>query len=101
MKIIKGDTVTVISGKDKGRQGQVIRSLPKTKAVVVQGLNLYRKHLKPQSGQKGGIVQKERPLNVSKVALLCPQCKKPTKVGYQVEKSGDKYRICRRCRSKL
>jgi len=98
MKIVKGDTVKVILGKDKGRQGKVIVSYPKKEQLTVQGLNLYKKHLKGQKGQKGSIIEKERPLHVSKVALICPNCQKITRVGYQLDKSGAKYRICRHCK---
>ncbi len=97
MKIIKGDTVKIISGKDKGRQGQVVATSPKILKVTVKGLNLFRKHIKSQKGQKGGIIEKERPLNIAKVALICPNCQKITRVGYQIDKSGSKYRLCRRC----
>lgn len=97
MKIIKGDTVKVILGKDKGRQAKVIASSPKKEQVTIQGLNLFKKHIKGQKGQKGSIIEKERPLHISKVALICPNCQKTTRVGYQLDKSGTKYRLCRRC----
>lgn len=98
MKIIKGDQVKVLIGKDRGRQGEVVRSFPKTGKVMVKGLNLFKKHLKSTKNQAGGILEKERPLLVSKVALVCPNCHQPTRVSYQVDKSGDKYRFCRKCR---
>jgi len=101
MKILIHDTVQILLGKDKGRQGQVIRSFPKTNRIVVKGLNLFKKHLKATANQKGGIVEKERPLLVSKVALFCPECKKTVRVGYQIDKSGDKQRICRKCHAVL
>jgi large subunit ribosomal protein L24 len=97
MKIIKGDQVTILLGKDKGRSGEIIRSLPKKQQVVVKGLNLFKKHLKSQGNQKGGIIEKERPLDVSKVILVCPNCHKTTRVAYKVDKAGDKSRVCRRC----
>lgn len=101
MKIILKDKVQVLSGKDRGRQGEVIRSSPKTNEVVVKGLNMYKKHVKPSNGQKGGIVEKERALTVSKVALVCPKCQKITRVGYQIDKSGQKYRVCKKCQAML
>jgi len=97
MKIIKGDKVKILLGKDSGREGEVIRSLPKSKLVTVKGLNIFKKHLKSTKNQAGGILEKERPLLVSKVALLCPNCHKPTRVAYQVDKSGNKYRVCKKC----
>lgn len=102
MKIIKKDLVRVLIGKDKGREGEVVRAIPSKMQIVVKGLNLFKKHIKPsQANQKGGIVEKERPFAVSKVALVCPQCKKITRVGYQIDKSGSKYRICKKCQALL
>jgi large subunit ribosomal protein L24 len=100
MKIIKGDKVQITIGKDKNRQGDVIRVIPKKAQVVVKSLNMFKKHIKPSTNQKkGGIIEKERPILASKVALICPNCKKTTRVGYQIEKSGDKVRICRKCKT--
>lgn len=101
MKIVLKDTVKVLLGKDKGRTGEVVRSIPKKLQVVVKGLNLYKKHIKPSQGQKGGIIEKERALAVSKVILVCPKCSKDTRVGYQIDKSGTKYRICKKCGAML
>lgn len=99
MKIIKGDKVKVLIGKDKGREGQVVRSFPKKNQVVVEGLNLFKKHIKPTQGRKGDIIEKERPILVSKLALICPNCKKATRVGYTIDKSGEKYRLCKKCKT--
>ena len=99
MKILKGDKVKVILGKDKGREGEIIRVFPKTNRVVVKGLNLFKKHIKATQNQTGGIIEKERPLLVSKVVLICPNCKKAVRVGYQLDKEGHKYRICKKCQS--
>jgi large subunit ribosomal protein L24 len=101
MKIIKKDIVKILIGKDKGRTGEVVRSIPKKMQVVVKGLNLFKKHVKPSQNQKGGIVEKERPFLVSKVILVCPNCQKTTRVGYQIDKSGAKYRVCKKCQSML
>jgi large subunit ribosomal protein L24 len=101
MKIQKGDKVKVLLGKDKGREGEVIRAFPKTEKIVVKGLNMFKKHLKPQQGQKGGIIEKERSLLVSKVALICPSCQKTVRVGYLIDKSGEKSRICKACKAVL
>jgi len=99
MKIQKGDKVEIIIGKDKGRSGEVLRVFAKSGEIVVKGLNLFKKHLKPTQGQKGGIIEKERPLKVSKTMLICPNCQKKVRVGYSIDKNGDKSRICRKCKS--
>lgn len=101
MKILKSDKVKVLIGKDKGRVGEVIRVFPKTNKIVVKGLNLFKKHLKASQNQKGGIIEKERPLLASKVILVCPNCQKTTRVAYQIDKTGSKYRICKKCQSLL
>jgi large subunit ribosomal protein L24 len=101
MKIIKGDTVKVLLGKDKGRDGVVIRSIPSKSQLVVKGLNLFKKHIKATQNQKGGIIEKERALLVSKVALICPECKKTARVGYKIDKSGVKSRFCKKCQAVL
>lgn len=101
MKIIKGDKVKILIGKDKGREGEVVKSFPAKGKVVVKGLNLFKKHLKATQNQPGSIIEKERSLAVSKVALICPECKKTTRIGYQIDKSGDKYRICKKCHALL
>jgi len=101
MKILKGDTVKILIGKDKGREGLIVKSIPKKDKVVVKGLNLYKKCIKPSQGKPGSIIEKERSITVSKVALICPNCKKTVRVAYQIDKSGEKYRICRKCKTIL
>jgi large subunit ribosomal protein L24 len=101
MKIIKGDKVKVLIGKDKGREGEVIKCFPQKATVVVKGLNLFKKHIKASQNQPGSIIEKERALGVSKVILVCPECKKATRVGYQIDESGDKYRVCKKCKALL
>lgn len=98
MKIKKGDLVKIISGKDKGKQGKIIRSIPKEDKIVVEGLNLRIKHLKPRrQGEKGQRIQFPASLNVSKVMLICPKCSRPTRVGYKFLEDKSKERICKRC----
>ena len=98
MRLKRGDTVLVIAGKDKGRKGKIEKAYPKQNKVLVQGLNVYKKHLKAQSKEKpGGIIEFSRPLPVSKVMLICPKCKKPTKVGYLFDRKGKKHRVCKKC----
>lgn len=101
MKIIKQDLVKVLIGKDKGREGEVVRTIPKKNKIIVKGLNMFKKHVKPTQNQKGGIIEKERAMIVSKVILVCPECKKSTRVGYQIDKTGSKYRICKKCKAML
>jgi large subunit ribosomal protein L24 len=102
MRIKKGDKVKVLLGKDRGRTGTVSRVLPKESKLVVKGINVAKKHVKPRGDkQKGGIIRLEKPLPVSKVAVVCPSCSQPTRIGYQVDKKGDKFRICKKCKSLL
>jgi len=102
VNIKKGDTVEVISGHDKGVRGEVIRVAPSASRVVVQGVNLRKKHQRQvQTGGRTmnpGIIQFEAPLHVSKVMLVCPKCDKPTRVGIQRE-SGKAQRVCRQCQA--
>ncbi|MBI3980550.1 50S ribosomal protein L24 [Candidatus Microgenomates bacterium] len=98
MKIYKGDEVIVTLGKDKGKKGKVEKILPKSKAVVVNGVNLYKRHVKRQSREtKGQIVEITKPLAISKVAVICPSCKKPTRIGYKME-GQEKKRMCKKCK---
>ncbi len=101
MKIQKGDKVKVLIGKDKGREGEVLAAFPKKESLLVKGLNIFKKHVKPSQNQKGGIIEKERPLHSSKLMLICPSCKKATRVSYQIDKAGSKYRICQKCKAIL
>ena len=92
-KIRKGDTVVILSGKDKGKTGEVTRSMPKENKVVVSGVNVHARHRKPtQQSPKGGIERKEAPLHVSKVAIADPKSGKPTRVRFE-ERDGKKVRV--------
>jgi large subunit ribosomal protein L24 len=98
LKIRKGDRVRVLSGKDKGKEGEVMRSLPREGKVIVEGVNIARKSQRPtRTTQQGGIIDKDMPMQVSNVALVCPSCGKPTRVGYTLDKSGQKARVCKKC----
>lgn len=98
LKIKKGDVVQVISGKDKGTEGEIIRSYPNDNRVVVQNVNMVKKHMRPtQQNPKGGISEKEAPINASNVMLVCPVCNKPTRVGYVIDENGKKLRVCKKC----
>jgi len=97
MKIKKGDTVLITSGKDRRKKGKVLTSFPPERKVIVEEINLRKKHQKPRrAGEKGQIIQLPVPLDISNVKLICPKCGKATKVGYKiVEKK--KYRVCKKC----
>lgn len=96
LKLKKGDKIKVLRGKDKGREGEVEQIILAKGKVFVPGVNIYKKHVKGVSGQKGGIYDVSRPLDFSKVALICPKCKKTTRVGFKIV-SGEKLRICKKC----
>ena len=95
MKIKKGDQVVIIAGDDKGKSGEVVKAMPKEGKVVVQGINVVKRHQKPSQTTPGGIVTKEAPINVSNVALVDPKSGKATKVGYK-EVNGKKVRVARK-----
>ena len=101
MKLKKGDEVEVLSGKDVGKRGTITRVLPVRERVIVtspQLINVVKKHQKPtRDTMQGGIIDKEMPMPVSNVAIVCPSCGKPTRVGYRFEPDGTKVRICRKC----
>jgi large subunit ribosomal protein L24 len=96
MKIKKGDEVIVISGRDKGRTGEVLRVFPSEARVVVQGIHMARRHTKPRLGDPGGIVEKELTIHISNVAHIDPQSRRPTRVGYKFLEGGRKVRFARR-----
>ena len=101
MKLKKGDNVIVLSGNDKGKTGEVLEIIPKTQKVIVKGVNVRKKHVKPRkAGEEGGIVASEYPVHSSKLNVLCPKCGKATRIGYKVE-NGEKVRICKKCGAKL
>lgn len=97
MKIIKGDTVKVVTGKDKGKVGKIEKVIVKEDKVLVTGVNMYKKHVKARmQGQKSEIITITKPLDIAKVQLICPKCNLPTRVGYKM--TGEKkVRICKKC----
>jgi large subunit ribosomal protein L24 len=95
-KIKKGDKVVVITGRDKGKQGEVLRVLRADERVLVQGVNMVKRHTAPSQLSPGGIVEKEAPLHISNVAHIDPKSSKPTRVGYKIDKDGRKTRIAKR-----
>ena len=101
MKIKKGDRVRVLSGKDRGKEGVVMRALPTDRKVIVDGVNVAKKHQKPtRVTMQGGIIDKDMPIDVSNVAIICPT-DGPTRVGYRIDADGHKTRICRKCGGEL
>lgn len=98
LKFKVGDEVKITSGKDKGREGEIEKIFPKKSLVLIPEVNVYKKHVKAALtvDKKGGIYDIPRPLSVAKIALICPKCKKVTRVGFEV-KDGKKTRICKKC----
>jgi len=96
LKIKKGDTVVVLTGRDKGKSGSVLRAFPTENKVVVQGVNIAKRHTRQSATAQGGIIEKEMPIHVSNVSHIDPKDKKPTRVGYKVAKDGSRERIAKR-----
>lgn len=100
-RIKKGDTVVVIAGKDKGTRGEVLRVLPKEDRVVVERVNIVKKHQKPMQAGRGqiqpGIIEFEAPIQLSNVMLVCTQCSDATRVGFRTNEESKKVRVCRKC----
>ncbi len=102
LNIKKDDTVKVITGKDTGKEGKVLRTIPESERVVVEKLNIMRKALRPtQQNPQGGISSIEAPIHVSNVMLVCPKCKKPTRVGHTIGAKGEKVRVCKKCNAEI
>jgi large subunit ribosomal protein L24 len=96
VKIKKGDNVIVISGRDKGKTGEVLRVLPAESRVIVQGVHIAKRHTRPRMGEPGGILEKELPIHISNVAHIDPPTRKPTRIGYKILEGGQKVRFARR-----
>jgi len=98
-KIKKNDTVKILIGKDRGKSGKVLTVFPKTERVLVQGLNLVKKHTRrTREDQQGGIVQRESPVDISNLMVVCQKCGKPTRIGFNRLSDGTKVRICKKCK---
>ena len=98
MNIKKGDKVKVLSGKDKGKEGVVLRALPQKERVVVEKVNMIKKAMRPtQQNPQGGIISMEAPIHVSNVMLVCPSCGKPVRTGKRINDEGKKVRVCKKC----
>ena len=101
MNVKKGDTVIVLSGKDKGKQGKVLGTVPSEAKVVVEGINMVTCHVKPRKqGEEGGITQREAAMYASKVQVVCPKCNKGTRIAHKIE-NGKKTRVCKHCGAEL
>ena len=98
MNIRTDDTVVVLSGKDKGKEGKVLRAMPDSNKLIVQGVNVATKHQKPRKqGDQGGIIKVETPIYASKVMRVCPKCGKPTRRAVKFLNDGKKVRVCKKC----
>ena len=102
LKIKRNDMVQVITGKDKGKQGRVIRVMPEANKALVEKINYVKKAVrKTQKDQQGGVIQKEAPIQISNLMLVCPKCSRPTRVGATVLKDQTKSRFCKKCQELL
>jgi len=101
MRLKKGDTVKILGGKDRGKTGTILHALPEAGRVVIDGLNVFKKHSRPRrQGEKGQMVLVPRPMPASKVMLVCPNCKQPTRIGARVE-GARKVRFCKKCEAAI
>ncbi|MBF0342765.1 MAG: 50S ribosomal protein L24 [Nitrospirae bacterium] len=99
LSIKKEDTVVVLTGSEKGKKGRIIKVMPKKDSAIVENTNMIKKHMKPNKQyQQGGIIEKEAPMHISKLMLICPRCSKPTRIGNQLLESGKKMRVCKKCK---
>ncbi len=102
IKIKRGDRVQVLTGKDRGKQGKVLKRFVKEDKLVVEGVNMVKRHTRPsQSNPQGGIISKEAPIDASNVAAVCSACDKPTRVGVRYDDKGAKIRVCKKCGADL
>jgi large subunit ribosomal protein L24 len=102
IKLKRGDTVLIISGKDRGKTGKIEKVLPKTNQILVTGVNIIKKHTRPtKKNPHGGIIQINKPISVANVMLICPQCNKPTRIGFKMLDGGKKLRVCKKCKESV
>jgi large subunit ribosomal protein L24 len=103
ISVRKGDNVRVLAGKDAGKNGRVLSINPRKNTVVVEHANIIKRHTRPNPGKniKGGIIEKEAPMNVSKVQVVCPSCGKHTRIGHNTLSDGSRTRVCKRCNTTL
>lgn len=102
MEIRKNDSVMVIAGKERGKTGKILRLLPEKNSVIIERLNIVKRHSKPRGPQQpGGIVEKEARIHASNVMVMCDKCNAPVRIGHKILADGKKIRICRRCNEAL
>lgn len=102
LRIKKGDTAMVITGKNKGKKGRVLSVAPAEERVIIEGINIIKRHTKPNKKYtQGGIIEKEGPIHLSNVMLVCPKCSTPTRIGNALQESGKKLRVCTKCKEVL
>ena len=102
MHVKTNDTIVVLSGRDKGKRGKILRADPKGGKVIVEGISVAKKHQKPRrQGEEGGIIKMETPVYASKVMRVCPKCDKPTKPAYDFGDDGRKFRVCKKCGAEI
>ncbi len=100
-KIRRDDTVLVIKGKERGKTGVVRQVIPHKNRLIITGVNMVKRHMQPRAQRPGGIIEREAPLHVSNVELICKSCNKPTRVGFRFHDDGTKFRYCRRCEQSI
>jgi large subunit ribosomal protein L24 len=99
LHIKKNDSIVVISGKEKGKRGRVLSVSPSKESLIIEKINMIKKHMKPsRKYTQGGIIEKEAPIHMSNVMLICPKCTKPTRIGNTSLQGGKKVRVCKKCR---
>lgn len=102
MKIRREDNVLVIAGKDRGKKGKVRKSLPREGRVIIEGINMIKKHSRARgAARQAGIIEREAPIHISNVMIICDKCNKPARIGYRILEDGRKVRVCRNCKEVL
>src|SRR3954471_13599803 len=102
MKLHKGDKVRVLQGKDRGKEGDIMRVIPKENRVIVDGVNVAKRHQRAtRATVQGGIIDKDMPINASAVAIVCPNDGRPTRIGYRFDPQNQKVRVCKKCGADL
>ncbi len=102
MKIKKDDKIIMLSGKDKGKKGKVVKVIPKIGKIIVEGVNIVKKHRRPKKqGEKGQRIEVASPINISNAMMICPKCGKQTRVGYKVLENKEKVRVCKKCNQEM
>ncbi len=103
LHIKRNDEVVVLSGKDRGARGKVLRVFPQRNRVIVENVNFIKRHTRPnpQKNIQGGVVEKEAPVHLSNLMLVCPECREPSRVGFTLLSDGEKVRVCRKCKATI